>query len=463
MASSDGEAVAAPAGGGNGGPRLVCRRSPGGSPKRCEYGSPKRWCRERQLESVAFIGQGSDANVYLVRCKLTGKMSALKVQLKAKHEKNVERVHMERQVMVDARHPLVAPLFAAFQDRMYLYLEMEYCPGGSLDNFLRYFVKRNLTEDEARFYAAEISLGLEFLHSKGYVYRDLKAANVLVAASGHIKLTDFGISERGKLRIETNDRVRKKDISPPRPLPRVKSLPGFIVAVKDSPELALSTSSSGSRPVSKKPAGGSAAGVGVAGGSSSDGQGGGVAEARTGGHRRASSARVATTTSGSSSTTPSTSSSSSPDSLSGDPHSSLESAVTAGAGGGGGSRYSSFFRRKKRRQQQQDGPGATPPRPPSLSLGRRMRGRFLRSSRSSVSSSWSSSDSSSPSVSPHTAAAPGGRGGVPPPSPRCRGIQDIGSRSPPSPTSRGGAGMRRATVTLGEASWGLLSGSPEYM
>lgn len=45
---------------------------------------------------------------------------------------------MERQVMVDARHPLVAPLFAAFQDRMYLYLEMEYCPGGSLDNFLRY-------------------------------------------------------------------------------------------------------------------------------------------------------------------------------------------------------------------------------------------------------------------------------------------------------------------------------------
>lgn len=45
---------------------------------------------------------------------------------------------MEREVMVDARHPLVAPLHAAFQDRLYLYLEMEYCPGGSLDNFLRY-------------------------------------------------------------------------------------------------------------------------------------------------------------------------------------------------------------------------------------------------------------------------------------------------------------------------------------
>lgn len=62
------------------------------------------------------------------------------VQRKAQHERSVERVHMERQVLVDARHPLVAPLYAAFQDRLYLYLEMEYCPGGSLDNFLRYIL-----------------------------------------------------------------------------------------------------------------------------------------------------------------------------------------------------------------------------------------------------------------------------------------------------------------------------------
>lgn len=60
-----------------------------------------------------------------------------KVQRKADHERSAERVHMEREVMVDARHPLVAPLYAAFQDRLYLYLDMEYCPGGSLDNFVR--------------------------------------------------------------------------------------------------------------------------------------------------------------------------------------------------------------------------------------------------------------------------------------------------------------------------------------
>lgn len=60
----------------------------------------------------------------------------VQVQRKAEHARSAERVHMEREVMVDARHPLVTPLFSAFQDRLYLYLEMEYCPGGSLDNFL---------------------------------------------------------------------------------------------------------------------------------------------------------------------------------------------------------------------------------------------------------------------------------------------------------------------------------------
>lgn len=70
--------------------------------------------------------------------RYTTQPNITQVQRKADHERSVERVHMEREVMVDARHPLVAPLHAAFQDRLYLYLEMEYCPGGSLDNFLRY-------------------------------------------------------------------------------------------------------------------------------------------------------------------------------------------------------------------------------------------------------------------------------------------------------------------------------------
>ncbi|CAM9272683.1 unnamed protein product, partial [Discosporangium mesarthrocarpum] len=180
--------------------------------------------RPHDFTSLALIGQGSAALVYLVRSNRTGQLSALKVQRKDDHARpgKVERVQMEREVMVAARHPLVAPLHSAFQDERYLYLAMEYCPGGSLDYFVRVLLKRQLTEDEVKFYTAEIALGLEFLHSKGYVYRDLKAANVLVAASGHIKLTDFGIAECGKLMVYTGGNG-----TPLSPTTRVKKTPGL--------------------------------------------------------------------------------------------------------------------------------------------------------------------------------------------------------------------------------------------
>ncbi|CAM9844050.1 unnamed protein product [Choristocarpus tenellus] len=100
--------------------------------------------RPCDFTKLSLIGQGSAALVYLVRSKRTGELSALKVQRKDDHAVpcKVERVHMEREVMVAARHPLVTPLHSAFQDTRYLYLAMEYCPGGSLDHFVRLVVSK---------------------------------------------------------------------------------------------------------------------------------------------------------------------------------------------------------------------------------------------------------------------------------------------------------------------------------
>lgn len=69
----------------------------------------------------------------------------------------------------------------------------EYLPGGELFTFLRNNTK--FTSTNARFYAAEIVLALEYLHEKDIVYRDLKPENVLLDEKGHVKLTDFGFAK----------------------------------------------------------------------------------------------------------------------------------------------------------------------------------------------------------------------------------------------------------------------------
>ena len=72
---------------------------------------------------------------------------------------------------------------------------MEFMKGGDLANLLE-----NVTyfdEDTARYYLAQIVLALKYLHSKGIIHRDLKPDNLLIDSLGHIKLTDFGLSELG--------------------------------------------------------------------------------------------------------------------------------------------------------------------------------------------------------------------------------------------------------------------------
>ena len=73
-----------------------------------------------------------------------------------------------------------------------LFFILEYCPGGELFNLLA--KKRRFSEDQNRFYAAQIVLAMEHLHSKDIVYRDLKPENVLIDEKGYIRITDFGLS-----------------------------------------------------------------------------------------------------------------------------------------------------------------------------------------------------------------------------------------------------------------------------
>ncbi|XP_050511522.1 ribosomal protein S6 kinase alpha-3 isoform X2 [Diabrotica virgifera virgifera] len=103
------------------------------------------------------------------------------------------RTKMERNILVDVEHPFIVKLHYAFQTEGKLYLVLDFLRGGDL--FSRLSKEVMFTEDDVKFYLAELALALNHLHSLGIIYRDLKPENVLLDSDGHIALTDFGLSK----------------------------------------------------------------------------------------------------------------------------------------------------------------------------------------------------------------------------------------------------------------------------
>jgi serine/threonine kinase 38 len=147
----------------------------------------------RDFVPLTIIGKGAYGEVRLCRIKRTAEIVAMKKMKKSDmiNKKQVKHVKAERDVLAQAQNPWIVELYYSFQDENYLYLAMEYLPGGDLMNL---FIKREtLTEEEARFYGAEIVQAVHSAHQLNYIHRDLKPDNVLLDARGHIKLSDFGL------------------------------------------------------------------------------------------------------------------------------------------------------------------------------------------------------------------------------------------------------------------------------
>lgn len=141
------------------------------------------------------LGQGSFGKVFLVR-KIVGKdagtLYAMKVLKKATlRVKDRFRSRMERNILVDVEHPFIVKVHYAFQTEGKLYLILDFLRGGDL--FTRLNKEVMFTEEDAKFYLAELALALNHLHTLGIIYRDLKPENILLDADGHIALTDFGL------------------------------------------------------------------------------------------------------------------------------------------------------------------------------------------------------------------------------------------------------------------------------
>ncbi|XP_078504843.1 ribosomal protein S6 kinase alpha-2 isoform X1 [Lissotriton helveticus] len=150
-----------------------------------------------QFELLKVLGQGSYGKVFLVR-KIkgsdSGQLYAMKVLKKATLKvRDRVRSKMERDILAEVNHPFIVKLHYAFQTEGKLYLILDFLRGGDL--FTRLSKEVMFTEEDVKFYLAELALALDHLHSLGIIYRDLKPENILLDEEGHIKITDFGLSK----------------------------------------------------------------------------------------------------------------------------------------------------------------------------------------------------------------------------------------------------------------------------
>lgn len=136
--------------------------------------------------------------MFLARLMGSGKFYALKLMDKQGVIESGRDcvVENERNIMKELDSPHVVKLEFAFETKHYFALALEYCPGGELFHYLRK-VKR-MSEEEARYCFIEILLGLEHLHKKKIIYRDIKPENIMIDANGNLKIADFGLSKKIK-------------------------------------------------------------------------------------------------------------------------------------------------------------------------------------------------------------------------------------------------------------------------
>lgn len=147
---------------------------------------------------IRLINKGAFGRVWLVRRKSTNDIYAMKIVNILDHiihKKELKSLQVESKILDVLDSDFVVTSFFQFTHETFLCFVMEYMWGGDFANLLDNY--KALNENAVQFYIAELILAIEYLHSKKIIHRDLKPDNILLDYKGHIKLTDFGLSETG--------------------------------------------------------------------------------------------------------------------------------------------------------------------------------------------------------------------------------------------------------------------------
>ncbi|KAI0926894.1 hypothetical protein AcV5_007571 [Taiwanofungus camphoratus] len=144
---------------------------------------------------LAVLGKGNFGKVMLAEEKKSSSLYAIKVLKKEFIIDNdeVESTRSEKRVFLAAareRHPFLLGLHSCFQTETRVYFVMEYVSGGDL---MLHIQRKQFSLRQAKFYASEVLLALEYFHANGIIYRDLKLDNILLTLDGHVKVADYGL------------------------------------------------------------------------------------------------------------------------------------------------------------------------------------------------------------------------------------------------------------------------------
>ena len=148
------------------------------------------------FELLENLGSGTFGTVFKVRLKSNGNIYAMKIINKnfLIRNKQLRYAVSECNILKQISSNFITILHFSFQTPENLYMILDYCPGGDLN----YHIIQNLfNEQDAKYYIAELILGIEQIHKKDIIYRDLKPENILIASDNHIKLADFGLAKEG--------------------------------------------------------------------------------------------------------------------------------------------------------------------------------------------------------------------------------------------------------------------------
>lgn len=142
-------------------------------------------------ELIQRVGSGTYGDVYKARNLSTNGFTAIKV-IKVEPGDDFAVIQQEIQMMKECQHPNIVAYYGSYLRRDKLWICMEYCGGGSMQDI--YHVTGPLLEREIAYVCRETLLGLNYLHSHGRMHRDIKGANILLTEEGDVKLADFGVS-----------------------------------------------------------------------------------------------------------------------------------------------------------------------------------------------------------------------------------------------------------------------------